>query len=714
MALAILEFAAINNKAATFRIDTGTNGYYYLKIGKAIIERDGNRWVDDISSKTPLSRNENGGSLLNSNKEISVPAASFSREDCYVQLFSFKDTEGKSPAFSKVIKVPVALNIDVPEKDNDIYSLSTSRNSYQMEASVLNPHRNIPHLEPADRFSMQASDADILAEIIKVAAPIVLGIVSGIAKNGESAPPANGTPKTDVPQVGMFNTLLDMLLKGLAPTGKEAPLLSAPKSMASAGGNGNRFLLRKNNEFARPFIFGIDDAIIASVAAPILASIAGPLLQMVPQLIGADNPHKLQQEIADDKFVTDILSESNRETLMKQFLENQAQGNGAKNAQPSIDMNQLMKLLQQMPQPPANGATVPPGNNPVAPPVSITKSLGRHQLATVLSTNTILSFELAPGIMVNGKSQIVFNKKARVVLKLKRNVVDPGDNAPLAKAIVKFCFKDKKHNVVLEKIFKLKDVPPGPAPDFEFSADEINKLPDNKPLQVYAEMKWLSSGNVEVKAMGATEIIFSSAYVLKDQGKALPEEKEPMDMKAYRSFWNKVWESPVADNRKANDDAPTKYRWELDASVKYSMVLTGKTDSNGLMDTKMLLAESDPESLTEKLEGKMKGGMEISMTELNKMTTLWNGQPLNEQQLAALKTPALIHNNAGEFIYRLQLKGMAKERGLVWVIPVLQLYEFTLGKIGTTNESGQVTGLEEEKVKFPLPVAARIVGLKTS
>jgi hypothetical protein len=57
---------------------------------------------------------------------------------------------------------------------------------------------------------------------------------------------------------------------------------------------------------------------------------------------------------------------------------------------------------------------------------------------------------------------------------------------------------------------------------------------------------------------------------------------------------------------------------------------------------------------------------------------------------------------------------MAKERGLVWVVPVLKLYEFTIGKIKNTNEWGQVLETEDEKVSLALPVAARIVGLKTN
>jgi len=44
---------------------------------------------------------------------------------------------------------------------------------------------------------------------------------------------------------------------------------------------------------------------------------------------------------------------------------------------------------------------------------------------------------------------------------------------------------------------------------------------------------------------------------------------------------------------------------------------------------------------------------------------------------------------------------------------VLKLYEFNLGKITKTNEAGQVLETQEEKVMFPVPVAARVIGLKS-
>jgi hypothetical protein len=65
-------------------------------------------------------------------------------------------------------------------------------------------------------------------------------------------------------------------------------------------------------------------------------------------------------------------------------------------------------------------------------------------------------------------------------------------------------------------------------------------------------------------------------------------------------------------------------------------------------------------------------------------------------------------------VSRIHLKGRAAERGLVWVVPVFKLVEFTLGAVESADETGQVTAVADEKVRLPLPVAVRILGLKSS
>jgi len=110
----------------------------------------------------------------------------------------------------------------------------------------------------------------------------------------------------------------------------------------------------------------------------------------------------------------------------------------------------------------------------------------------------------------------------------------------------------------------------------------------------------------------------------------------------------------------------------------------------------------------------LKGGIELAVTELNKLLPLWDAQPLDAAKLEALSTTAFAKANAGEFVRNVKMRGRAGERGIVWVIPVFKLFELTLGSSQKTDTTtGQVVAVTEETIRFPLPVSARIIGIKS-
>jgi hypothetical protein len=711
MALAILEFNTIEKGQAKFTIDTGTNEFYYFKIGRSERERSGIKWVDEVVTKTAVQKNEKSISLFNSSKECAISLKGIKNDPCYVQLFSFKNKEGKSPAFSNVIKIPMGLNeIEEP----DVFSLSTSITEKSMTMNRFNTHRTIPHTLP--NYSQQESFEDILSGIVRIAGPIVMGLLTGTQNNTAGA--TAGSAPASAPPLGMLNTILDALLRGatapVAASGAAVPaspalpavMPSAARSLSMSVNNKNRFT-NSPTSFSQPFIFGIDDAIIASLA--------GPVLQLLPQILNSVNQAKLQNKQANNKLVTDLVAETNRRMMLQQLLQNQ-QAAGASAPAGGINMEQLLQLLQQVPA--ADPATAPVAVAPVAPvrAASTTQSLVYNNMyVSVLSTKTILSFENAAAILFNGKEQMVYSKNADIKLKLKLNVVAPAPTTPLPKAIIRIAWKDSKNNTIFEKVIKQKNILPNTIIEVSITALELRGIPANIPLQVIAEMKWQTSQNKEVKTLGNVEMVLTENAFIKEQGKALVEEKELTDMNVYRAFWNKIWESPVLDKISSETTGGKKYNWELNADLKYSFVLSPDHTSNGLMETKKLIAQKDPESLSEKTEGRMKAGIELSVGELNKLCSLWDKQtPLAPEKLNAFKTVSFATTNANEFIFTVKLKGKASDRGMVWVVPVFKLINFTLGNVKTINDCGQVTEVTDEQVQFPLPVSARILGLKTA
>jgi hypothetical protein len=688
MALAFLEFIGIDRGQARFHIDIGTNNFYSFVIGKQVREGSGDKWVDEISHKTPMQPLASGNSFFKTDRDVAIPASLFNREDCYVQLFSYKDRQGKSTAYSRAMKIPVGV---VSKSGDHGYSFSRSQNIVMPETYFSEP-RTIPQGMNGNGYSTQTSADEILTGLLKLAGPMIMGLVQGLqnAPAGTGNSSGNGTP-----QLGMLNTILDTLLKGLKPT---AQSLSVQHSMYNGAEDANRFQEGNEENYSRPFIFGIDDALLATLAGPIIQQ----GLQLLPQLMNSMNQQKLQSKLATNKLMTDLVADTNRRMMLQQFLQNQQ----AAPAGAPVDINALMQLLQQQqaaaPQPEA-----------VAPAVAKSLSINGGIVST-LSTKAILSFDTAPALSWNGTDKIIYNRQSEVRMMVRLNVTGDPPKNPLPKCIIGFHFKDDTGKIVFEKVFKMKNILPATPVECLFTAVEISQVPANRPLTAIAEMRWLTASGKEVKCLGSASVVFASSYFLKQVGGAKGEEKELADMKVYRAFWNKVWEAPVLDGKKTAEGAK-KYNWQLDATLRYNFCLTGRHDTNGLMETKLLESEKDESSMTEKASGKMKSGIELSLDEVNKLCSMWDKQPLlTQDQLSAFRTKEFAKANSNEFIKHVQLKGRTGERGMVWVLPVFRLHECTLSKMAKTNDKGQVTEVTEEKVQFPLPVMARIIGLKSS
>ena len=720
MALAILDALDFVGANLRFQIDIGTNRYFQLKIGRGVQRRDGLDWVDEVYFTTPVRANRSDGDLFNSSQEltIAVPATRLDKGIAYAQLFTYKTPEGKSPAFSSVVNIHPGLHIPSSRwlGVSQTFSLDAAMNTLD----TFQPTRRAPCRTYGEVYAQQASLQDILAGIVKVAGPVLQNLMGG----GTEAPPNGaGAQNQDAKNAGglpgILTTLLNALLKGLgSPAVSQGQSLehnrfltngwSEAQSYYGNSGFDNRFVYGQNAQLATPFIFGIDDALIASLA--------GPVLQILPQLLNSANQHRLQMKQENNKLTTNILAGINQRLLMQQLQDAQRQATANGQSGQAADINQLLQLMQQSAAvaPPSDASTAAgAAQASKAASLSLSESLAQSEN---LSKKAVVSFVTGDSITWNGMQKVLFARDQPVQLKIRLSVVEPAPKKPLPKAILKFCFKSGTDQAVLyEKKFKQKDVQANSEMMFSFTPDELSRLPANQLIHIYVEMRWLvpATGN-ERRALGSTEAVLVNKYYLKEPGQALPVEQELTDMKRFRAFWNKIWESPALDAANGNSQAQKKILWALDLNTKYSILLSHKHASNGLMETKLLRGPADPESLTDTANGRMKAGIELSVSELNKLIPLWNDAPaLDREHLEAFQTESFARDNSGEFVRNFKLKGKARERGMVWVVPIFKLFEFTLNAVQKTDDTGRVTAINEEKVHFPLPVSARLIGLKS-
>jgi hypothetical protein len=293
MALAILELSGFGRGGVRFQIDTGTNRYYRLKVGRSIERRNGIDWVDELLYATKMAVNEASGGLLNSSTEISIPIGRIEQGHAYVQLFTFKTSDGRSPAFSRVVKAPVGSGTSDGLLDDVPPELTMS-----MGTTMTTPFkapRSVACRTAIQAYAYQTSWMDLLGEVVKVAAPVVTKLLAGAGQS--SAGTTTGTPSTTGASSPDFLTeLLQAVLGGLQsvtsqnattttpPAGTPAKAVASPTTTGSQAANAkatapsvgqsvgrdviaNRFASGNgyHGDLAQPFIFGIDDAAIATL-----------------------------------------------------------------------------------------------------------------------------------------------------------------------------------------------------------------------------------------------------------------------------------------------------------------------------------------------------------------------------------------------------------------------------------------------------------------
>lgn len=675
MALAVLQLEELGGDGARLNIDTGTNRLYRLRVGRSLRHSNDADWVDEVTFESPFAENPAGGSPFGSATEVLLPRSRLQDGAAWVQLFSFKDRDGRATSWSDPVRIGSGATVA-----REVSSLP-AMGRHMNRAAAFEQSRRIPCETGAERYATPASIDDVLGSVIKLAAPLVEQLLGGgTAGTPGSAATPNGGPDA----LGKVLAVLLKTILGGAPAQSAAPSVAKSLSTPANGLSGNRF---RDAQYSQPFIFGIDDALIGSLA--------GPILQILPQLLNSANQAKVQMKQSDNKLMSDLMSDVSRRLLLLQIANSQPVASSAP---------ELQRQLQQ--------AAVQPA--PAADGTATSSSLSLSQTGgDMLSSRATVGFQLADPLPWTGGDRLLFAKGSALRLNIQLVVGAPVPKNPLPKAIVRVALRSPTAKSILaEKVFKLKGVAANTVLPLEFAAAELAAVPANQRVEIFVEFRWRTAvADKTCKALGSREAWFINKYALRNQGSMTGPEVELTDMSRFRAFWNKVWDSPVLDT---SAGSAKKYLWELDINAKYSLLLSAVHSSNGLMETRALKSADDPESLTARTAGRMKGGIEIAVGELNKLLPLWQGnEVLPAEKLEAFTTESFASTNAGEVVTRLKLDGKSGERGMVWAIPVFRLLQCTLATPAKVDENGQVLSVTEQPATFPVPVAVRMIGLKS-
>src|SRR5690606_3865419 len=167
------------------------------------------------------------------------------------------------------------------------------------------------------------------------------------------------------------------------------------------------------------------------------------------------------------------------------------------------------------------------------------------------------------------------------------------------------------------------------------------------------------------------------------------------------AFWNKVWEG-------GTDESGEHSRWELDATLRYYVRLTGDELDNGRMDTRMLLQPSS-QGNTLLYAGRLRSGIELSLAELNRLD---GGGHLSKDELDVLRSADLsVFDQAATA--SVKVRGKERARGAVWAFLSVQPRELLFFEVAQVNDDGQVTELSERPRRLPVPASIHVLTMRS-
>jgi len=712
MALALLRSLDLDGDSLVLDVDTGTNPLYSVHLGRTARREDDSVVLDDVYWSSPWLRNAAAGRHLDTRVQHRIDAAVVEPRSL-VQVVTGKPG-GRATARSTPRRVPaIPQSLPLPP---EVLAMSTRTG----RPDRFSPPRMVGVRSAQETFTRPASLDDLLGTLVQAAIPAVQALLSpppGAAAAGAPAAAGAAAPTAGAPAAGtdqlaaLLAAALRSVLQSVTGGG-----LATPSSLRALEREPNRLV----HGYARPFLFGIDDALLAALVGPLLSSVAGPLLQALPELVNSANRHRLDSRREDYRMVQELLAGLDRSTLVER-LTAAAAASPAPDPGGHADLAPLLALLRSSTAPATAGTptTVPStaspatGHTAASHPASVRASFrGTHRptARAMTASRALLHPVVGPPVTWAGAPRTVLVRDRAVTLRFRLDVGPGGPTASLPRSLLTVVVRDPGGRDLLTREERLTDVSPGGELRVVLDPTELSAVPADTEVEVFAQLRWPgtqgahgSSEGVVRQATSVQKVVLASGRHVAGSGVPTGDPVELHDMTAFRPFWNKLWSSAT----------PTQERplWGIALTLRYSVVVVAEQPANGLMEVRLDSAP-DGEGLRVTTAGRMKSGLEVSVSEVAKLCALWPGTPTPDAAtLAAFAAPAWRATQGGDAVVPVRFDGPRSTRGMLWVVPVPSLRRFPVARVTEVDGFGQVAATVLEQVAFPVLEAVRVLGL---
>ena len=687
MALAYLRYEEQNIQAHAFWADIGSNKFYAFRIGKDKQVQKGLEQVDEVVFESQIFENQSAGNFFQSGFRLEIPADLFRNSAQYIQLLSYQNREGKSPAISKAIKIHQATDSLLP---NDIlkksYVMSTSIHSNNKQEC-----RSVSFSFEESKFSSAMFWGAILQGVKQIAPVVLPKLLDWLSNNKPGEESKDGKESNNQQLADIIQAVVAVLNKNGAE--KKADVVegksySGAFSFSKPRMHSPGFSFRKINQAAPGKMPGYSAPQALPLALiPLIASALPEIMKKAPdilnavgdsgaKLLNAINGNQLEVQKEENAFVAGLFAEMNKQAMMENLmahLKNQAEAGQAKSE---------ITPVSSMP-----GLSVGTSLTSTAP--------------------FKIEFKKDSPVAVNGKNKYVYLRNRNIVLWLL--VASPDGNPPprpIPHAIVRLQVKDLlTGRLLLEKRYKYQGVQLNAQLELSIAQDELSILPLNTDLAISAVFSWMArNGQPRNSEPALYPVYLINGAFLKGIGNAIGEPIPLKDPTRFRHFWHKVWEGGSNGAR----------RWEINFDSKYYSYYKYGAETNGRIETK--IKADAPESGSDSrymVTGKLKSGLEITPAALNALLPDISPYPgLSPDELLALKSDDMSRLQNQVATYRIQMRGKKEDKGIIWIYTEIAIHQIFIQNATQVNEYGQVLETKEEEKYFPKISHIHFLGVK--
>lgn len=699
MALALLSFDGASDGRYRFRFDLGRNRYYaYAVGGEGRVRRHGLTVLADPVFKSPLlgplPEAARGRGML----EVSPEA--FDAENRWIQLLSYRTDDLVGPAISEPIRVPQGAPT-TDELPTLSFGATTMPSTLSRPMSSAAPpsraapirFREVPpdHSQAMFLGALVGALPNLIPQVAPIIGNLLGGITGGARGGGGGGAPATGggggggSLLTQLqgllrdPEVGrLFTDLLNQLTGaagggagGGVPGGPGGASSQAPAAPPAATQQGLPVSL--SARVAR--MAGEGDRRAAYSEAKVAPALLAALPALAPLLQQVLSPETVQSIVNQPNQLTGTVINGLKDMARLGIESHEQDLRHLRELNPGVDDPALDQLLMSL------GLTLS-GRSP---------ELDYRRVSSVS-----LRFQEAPTVALQGRERVAYRHGGPMAFPL---VLDTP--RPIRKGVVQLLIKDPDTLAVLEESkTRVEGLRAGPLPvSPALTAEQARGLEAGRDYLVCAALVW-KNGKGQKRGTSVQQLVTvvnEYAFDRIDEGAEIVALDDPV---RFRDFWHRVWQGRFSREHK---------RREL--SIGYYYVLAPERDRTTRLEVEL----GRPRAEDGRKKASLRSGLEVSLADLDALlaSVAPGATRLAPAELDALRSPEFVRRFNHVARHVATLRGRPDDDGAVWIYPEVRLQTVILSRAGEADAYGRVGAFDEHPITVPLPVAARVVGLRS-